>query len=210
MIQLITMGFSFLMIIIMIFTIWANSKSLQKNTDNTIQAFRTEVSKQIDSYRESSNKHILAIKESTEAEIREARNIEKEKSKVYLLTLRKEIELNRSFILSNIECKDDYSKGTHYIVSYFHVSAYEQGMVTKYLTDENLINEILLFYGDMNAANGFIKMAIDANLFPLSGKKQMMAGYNKKIIELCEKNKDRCNKIIDELLKVKEVLNSQQ
>lgn len=205
-ISIINMAINFIMIALMLITIWINDKSLRENTEKHISALKDEVSKQIKSYQETSNNQILAIKESSENQINKVKEAEKERSRVCLLTLRKEIELNGSSILSIVKHRDGYLKGTHNIVTLFKTAAYEQGMVTNFIKDENLINEILVFYADMYAVNELIKMAINTSIIPLSGKGVVIGEFNKKIIEICDRNKEISDAIVAKLFKIEDEL----
>jgi uncharacterized membrane protein len=192
--------FTVVMILLMFFTIWANDKSLRESTDKTMKTLKEEVSRQIESYKNFSDGQIAAIKTLTENQIKQAEIARREKGRIDILTLRKEIELNQRFILSNIKDKETHLKGITDIISHFQTAAYEQGMITSYLTDENLINDILILYADLCSANELIQMAINADILSLPNKQTTIAYYNKNIIDLCENNKDRCDKVIKKLL----------
>ena len=198
----ISLIFNFIVIILMLVTIIAGDKSLRLSTNKNIQALKEEVTRQIDCYQKTSSEQITAIKESTTNEIREMKTIEKERKLISLLTVRKELEMNFSLMTRNIAGKDDFIKGNSLIADFFKVSAFNQGLITNFLTDENLIDKILLVYQDLNIANNFIKMAIDTNIIPLTNKANIISEYNKNIIRICENQKDNCYGIIEELIKI--------
>lgn len=195
MISIVSLAGNFIMILLMFVTIFISDKSLQESTRRTIKAFKEEISKQIESYQATSNEQINELKRA-----------EKEQKRVSLITLRKEIELNHAFILSAIVSKKDYAEGNSFMLKTFKTAAYEQGMVTNYITDEDLINKILLFYSDMYTANELNKMVINTNIIPLTNKKETISSYNQLIIGLSEKNKDISSDIVNRLIEIEKEL----
>lgn len=195
-ISIVTLIINFIMIALMLLAIAANKNS----TDTTINALQNEVTRQIDSYQKSTAQHIKTIKNSTEKYINEMRKNEKEKARASLLTLRKELELNRCVMKGYIDNKETYVKGDKLMVNSFNIAAYDQGIITDYLTVEKLINDILLLYKHWKAANRLMDMAINVNILPLSNKTKTIGKYNSIIIGICDKSEENCKEIIEDVI----------
>jgi len=145
-------------------------------------------------------------------EINIIKDIEKEKQRIGILSLIKEVELNRDIILQKISKKNNLINAQEVTVDFFQLSAFDQGMVTNYLLDENLISDIFSLYHYFGIANNYMKMAMNIEEMPLNNeraldvKKEIIAKYNEKIIIICETFKDQCIQIIDKLNEFKQSL----
>jgi len=196
-ISIVALVINIIMIALMLLAIAANKDS----TDRTIKTLQSEVTRQIDSYQKSTSQHIKTIENSTEKYINEMRKNEKEKARASLLTLRKELELNHCVMKGYTDNKETYVKGDNLMLDSFNIAAYDQGIITDYLTVEKLINDVLLLYKHWKAANRLMDMAINVNILPLSNKTKTIGKYNSIIIGICDESEENCKKIIEDVIK---------
>lgn len=132
-------------------------------------------------------------------QIEEIKRIEREKQLIGIVTLRKELEENHAIMLGIIELKQS-SGGA--IMCFLKVSAYEQGMATRCLTDENLINDIFDLYYDLNIINFYIKLSHEVGVRGKAGAQTEIDKLNKEMMKITKDNVKPCSKIIKQLKKI--------
>ena len=144
------------MIVIMLFTIVWNNRSLQESTNKTIDTFKKEVSKQIDSYKEASVSHISAIKKSTKEYIDTVEKFDFDSKRALLDSLSLECERNLGIIIENLNNKEEYTKDIEEIrkdknpptrpINQFCFEVYQANLNNATISDSELLKKILQAY----------------------------------------------------------------
>ena len=135
-ISIISLLFSVSMIVLMLFTILENKESTKK----TINAFTREINKQITSYQGASDKHISAIKQSTDDQILQINNMEKTKKINLIRALLYETEVNINFVKdATKEYNNSNKKIPNKLYGIFLVDALNANLINNTIQDKDIL-----------------------------------------------------------------------
>lgn len=137
------------------------------------------------------------------AQLQEIRREQTKNQYAALLALTDEIQINQHLMKVVLDRKEGYGEKGQFITATFLDGVYDQGTLTRFTDDHNLIGQTTSLYAALKEANHFIEMSHGLQVSSdLNGRRlsAAMIRCNQPVLAICAGNMALCDTVVASLI----------